>query len=427
MIWEHEMNEGRIALLCHNYDLAEESFRLALHALPYDDINEIWDNFVPKTLVLLGETLFLKKNFAEAKDCLEQAEKYYRNHFSDDTYSKAITNYCLAEITLWYGNKEEAIRYFGSAAPNLECLFHPEHKYRRRTAEMLGPDREIESIDSLEFAQRCASDFIAGLAVSELHAKVTDCKGAILDWIQCADESYAKATPHGIFEAYISLNNALALTTCSGSHFDMDYESILAGMAEIAIVLRCDQLAAELSHALVTFHVAKNGDDSCLTAKAKGLLATVYAQQGRLQVAESIFESAFRTLEREKLSAEMIMPEALSIYEKLTSYRSCLQFADSMIGEASGHFEQGKLRQARRCLEKAKGRMTSVFPVHGEQFLPVQQCLLEVYKRLGIDRLVLKTKKEIALIEQQRQERHRQQRATMDQLPSLAVWIDQAA
>lgn len=67
MMWEHEINEGRLALLSHDYDLAEDCF---LHALRYltdgEDVREVWGDFIPKTQALLGETLFLQKNYAES-------------------------------------------------------------------------------------------------------------------------------------------------------------------------------------------------------------------------------------------------------------------------------------------------------------------------------------------------------------------------
>ncbi len=426
MMWEHEINEGRLALLSHDYDLAEDCFLLALRYLTDgEDVRDVWSDFIPKTQALLGETLFLQKNYAEAWNYLEKAERYYRSYFSVDKYSKAITEYCLAEINLHYGNYDVAMRYFSSAAPNLECQFHPEHRYCRRTAEMLGPDREIESIDTLEFAQKSANDFIASLIESD--SQVDDCKSTIDGWIQYAEESFAKGTPRWTFEAYVSLNHALSLTTYCESHFDTHYESILARMSELAIIMRCDQLATRLAHAVVAINVAKYGEDYEGTAKSKALLATVYAQRGQLQIAESFFESALRTLERDGTSAERIIPEAFLVYWKLREYRDCLEFADAKIGEAGSHFEQGKFRQARRCLEKARRKMNSVFPANAEQLLAVQQCLLEVYQRLGAVELVRKTKSDIALIEQQKQELLRQRQAVSKQLPPLAVWIDYAA
>ncbi|HNB24944.1 MAG TPA: tetratricopeptide repeat protein [Candidatus Melainabacteria bacterium] len=192
--------------------LCLSSFLLALRYLTDgEDVRDVWSDFIPKTQALLGETLFLQKNYAEAWNYLEKAERYYRSYFSEDKYSKAITEYCLAEINLHYGDYDVAMRYFSSAAPNLECQFHPEHGYCRCTAEMLGPDREIESNDTLEFAQKSANDFIAGLIESD--SQVDDCKSTIAGWIQYAEESFAKGTPRWTFEAYVSLNHALSLTT----------------------------------------------------------------------------------------------------------------------------------------------------------------------------------------------------------------------
>ncbi|HNB24945.1 MAG TPA: tetratricopeptide repeat protein [Candidatus Melainabacteria bacterium] len=105
-------------------------------------------------------------------------------------------------------------------------------------------------------------------------------------------------------------------------------------MSELAIIIRCDQLATRLAHAVVSINVAKYGEDHEGTAKSKARLATVYALRGQQQIAESFLESALRTLERDGTSAERSIPEAFLVYWKLREHRDCLEFADAKIGEA---------------------------------------------------------------------------------------------
>jgi tetratricopeptide (TPR) repeat protein len=195
-------------------------------------------------------------------------------------------------------------------------------------------------------------------------------------------------------------------------------------MAEIAVVVRADDFAARLAHANLEITLACYGELSVPVAKAKEILAALYAQQGQLQVAEELFTSALECLRLIQIKAEMVMPEGLEIFEKLKTYRHCLRTADDLFRQGEEHFKQGKFRSARKCLEKAKQEMLKRFPVDNEILLPVHQCLVEVYQRLDMHQMVHHAKRRIAHIEKTRTDRLHSKDSMVRRLPALACWID---
>jgi len=421
--WEHEINEGRVALLCHDYNQAEEHFRLALVSL--SEMPEPWPDFEPRTQSLLGEVLFLKKNYAEAQFYFEESERNFREHFGYDVYSRAVNNYCLAEICLWLDDDLTALRYFGAAAPLLECVFHEDHRYRRRTAEFLGSDREIFTAQcfELENVRLHVERYARSLEQSEeLASRREACDETMWTWIAFAKEQLQLDTDVARIEAYAALNHALALSTWCTSHVSPNSEVILSMMTEIAIMVRCDDVAARLAHANVALNTAMHGEHSVGTVKSKELLAALYAQQGQLKMAEDIFDSAFQSLAVLGESADLIMAVGIEIYEKLKSYRTCLQSADSLLSQASDHFQMSQFRQARKCLEKAKKKLSRQFPAASDVFLPLQQCMAEVYQRLGMLGAMQRASAQIELIKQTKQDQLEFMRVMRQRFP-LAEWI----
>jgi|688.fasta_scaffold242864_2 tetratricopeptide (TPR) repeat protein len=422
MTWEHEINAGRVALLCHDYIVAEEHFRQALVSL--GEKTDIWDSFFPKTVALLGETLFLRKNYAEAKFYFEQLERILKLS-SGDVYSRAVMNYCLAEIHLWLGDDQTALRFFRSAAPDLDSIFHMDHRYCRRTTEFIGDDREMIEVlgqksDALQEVLQWAIDG----QITEQLAKQLTCVDTMNDWIRYAQENLRLETHAGRLEAYAAMNHALALSTWCMPHVSSDSADVLSMMAEIAVVVRADDFAARLAHANLEITLACYGELSVPVAKAKEILAALYAQQGQLQVAEELFTSALECLRLIQIKAEMVMPEGLEIFEKLKTYRHCLRTADDLFRQGEEHFKQGKFRSARKCLEKAKQEMLKRFPVDNEILLPVHQCLVEVYQRLDMHQMVHHAKRRIAHIEKTRTDRLHSKDSMVRRLPALACWID---
>jgi len=288
MSWEHLINEGRVALLCYDYDLAEEYFRKALISLGKK--SEVWNSFFSKTLGLLGETLFLKNNYAEAKFYFEQLESIFK-YPCDDVYSRAVSNYCLGEIYLQQGNEDTAMRFFKSAAPDLALVFHGEHRYRQRIEEILGfksylaPRRRDSARVLLEEGNPPVKPEQAEQSerVYLVHERITAMLAYSRDLLHME-------TLAGRLEAYDVLNTALALSTWCTDHVSSDSSVLLSLMAEIAVMVRADDFAARLAHANLELNIARHGELSVEVVKAKEILAALYFQQGHLQIADELFE-----------------------------------------------------------------------------------------------------------------------------------------